>query len=162
MTVREAINSFSRSLKITKSVERVDEVDSVTCVWVISNHPFGWRSVRIKPRQLSNERRWTLAYLRWLTTATLRRYQQTTAAFRALIAAGGSLLVIEHNLDVIKTGDYVIDLNQATAWTRRSDRTNSKRLAKVRATGRYLKAHLAIKRSSNGGVVERSKENGNP
>lgn len=31
-------------------------------------------------------------------------------AFRALIENGGSLLVIEHNLDVIKTADYVIDL----------------------------------------------------
>ncbi len=27
-----------------------------------------------------------------------------------MIDAGGSLLVIEHNLDVIKTADYVIDL----------------------------------------------------
>jgi excinuclease ABC subunit A len=32
------------------------------------------------------------------------------AAFRALIDAGGSLVVIEHNLDVIKTADYIIDL----------------------------------------------------
>ena len=32
------------------------------------------------------------------------------AAFRALIDNGGSLLVIEHNLDVIKTADYVIDM----------------------------------------------------
>ena len=32
------------------------------------------------------------------------------AAFRALIDSGGSLLVIEHNMDVIKTADYVIDL----------------------------------------------------
>lgn len=32
------------------------------------------------------------------------------SAFRALIENGGSLLVIEHNLDVIKTADYVIDL----------------------------------------------------
>ncbi len=32
------------------------------------------------------------------------------AAFRALIENGGSLLVIEHNLDVIKTADHVIDL----------------------------------------------------
>jgi len=32
------------------------------------------------------------------------------AAFRALIEAGGSLLAIEHNLDVIKTADHVIDL----------------------------------------------------
>jgi len=32
------------------------------------------------------------------------------AAFRALIDNGASLVVIEHNLDVIKTADYVIDL----------------------------------------------------
>jgi excinuclease ABC subunit A len=32
------------------------------------------------------------------------------AAFRKLIDAGGSVLTIEHNLDVIKTADYVIDL----------------------------------------------------
>jgi excinuclease ABC subunit A len=32
------------------------------------------------------------------------------SAFRALIANGGSLVVIEHNLDVIKTADFVIDL----------------------------------------------------
>ena len=31
-------------------------------------------------------------------------------AFRALIDNGGSLLVIEHNMDVIKTADWVIDL----------------------------------------------------
>jgi len=32
------------------------------------------------------------------------------AAFRKLIDSGGSILVIEHNLDVIKTADWVIDL----------------------------------------------------
>src|SRR5258706_7758881 len=32
------------------------------------------------------------------------------AAFRRLIEAGGSILVIEHNLEVIKTADWVIDL----------------------------------------------------
>jgi excinuclease ABC subunit A len=32
------------------------------------------------------------------------------AAFRALIDSGGSLLVIEHNMDVIKTADHIIDL----------------------------------------------------
>ena len=32
------------------------------------------------------------------------------AAFRRLIEAGGSVLVIEHNLEVIKTADWVIDL----------------------------------------------------
>jgi excinuclease ABC subunit A len=32
------------------------------------------------------------------------------AAFRRLIEAGGSLIVIEHNLDVVKAADWVIDL----------------------------------------------------
>jgi excinuclease ABC subunit A len=32
------------------------------------------------------------------------------AAFKKLVEAGHTLLVIEHNLDVIKTADYVIDL----------------------------------------------------
>ncbi len=32
------------------------------------------------------------------------------AAFRKLIDAGGSVLVIEHNMDVIKTADWLIDL----------------------------------------------------
>ena len=32
------------------------------------------------------------------------------SAFRALIDSGGSLLVIEHNMDVIKTADWIIDI----------------------------------------------------
>src|SRR5258707_14793014 len=32
------------------------------------------------------------------------------AAFRRLIEAGGSIIVIEHNLDVVKAADWVIDL----------------------------------------------------
>jgi excinuclease ABC subunit A len=36
--------------------------------------------------------------------------QKLLAAFRKLIEGGGSLLVIEHNLDVIKSADWVIDM----------------------------------------------------
>ena len=32
------------------------------------------------------------------------------AAFRKLLQAGHSLIVIEHNLDVLKTADWIIDL----------------------------------------------------
>jgi len=31
-------------------------------------------------------------------------------AFRRLIAAGHSLVIIEHNLDVIRASDWIIDL----------------------------------------------------
>jgi excinuclease ABC subunit A len=36
--------------------------------------------------------------------------QKLLAAFRKLIEGGGSVLVIEHNLDVIKSADWVIDM----------------------------------------------------
>ena len=36
--------------------------------------------------------------------------QKLLAAFRKLIEGGGSLLVIEHNLDVIKSADWIIDM----------------------------------------------------
>jgi excinuclease ABC subunit A len=36
--------------------------------------------------------------------------QKLLSAFRKLIDGGGSLLVIEHNLDIIKSADYVIDM----------------------------------------------------
>ena len=38
------------------------------------------------------------------------------AAFRRLIEAGGCIVVIEHNLDVIKTADWVIDLGPEGGW----------------------------------------------
>ena len=38
------------------------------------------------------------------------------AAFQRLIENGGSLLIIEHNLDVIKAADWVIDLGPDGGW----------------------------------------------
>jgi excinuclease ABC subunit A len=67
-------------------------------------------------------------------------------AFRALIENGASLVVIEHNLDVIKTADYVIDLGPeggigggevVAIGTPEKVAKNANSY-----TGRYLKAHL--------------------
>jgi excinuclease ABC subunit A len=75
------------------------------------------------------------------------------AAFRALIDAGGSLVVIEHNLDVIKTADYIIDLGpeggDAGGFVVATGTPEQIMKAKASHTGRYLKAHLA---RSNGHV----------
>ena len=38
------------------------------------------------------------------------------AAFERLIENGGSLVIIEHNLDVIKAADWVIDLGPEGGW----------------------------------------------
>jgi excinuclease ABC subunit A len=68
------------------------------------------------------------------------------AAFRALIENGGSLLVIEHNLDVIKTADYVIDLGPegGTGGGEIVAAGTPEAILKVEAshTGRYLKQVL--------------------
>jgi len=69
------------------------------------------------------------------------------AAFRALIENGASLLVIEHNMDVIKTADWVIDLgpdggigggNIVATGT-------PEKVAKVAGsfTGKYLKQYVS-------------------
>jgi excinuclease ABC subunit A len=68
------------------------------------------------------------------------------AAFRKLLQAGHSLLVIEHNLDVIKTADWIVDLGpdggekggDVVAFGSPED------VAKIDAshTGRYLKPLL--------------------
>jgi excinuclease ABC subunit A len=68
------------------------------------------------------------------------------AAFRALIENGGSLLVIEHNLDVIKTADYVIDLGpEGGAGGGEIVATGTpEEIVKVKEshTGNYLKDYL--------------------
>jgi excinuclease ABC subunit A len=68
-----------------------------------------------------------------------------------LITAGGSLLVIEHNLDVIKTADYIIDLGpeggDAGGHVVATGTPEKIMAAPASHTGRYLKQHLA---KSNG------------
>jgi excinuclease ABC subunit A len=72
------------------------------------------------------------------------------SAFRALIDSGGSLLVIEHNMDVIKTADYVIDLGPegGVGGGEVVAAGTPEKVAKVEGsfTGRYLRAQLNGKR----------------
>jgi excinuclease ABC subunit A len=74
-------------------------------------------------------------------------------AFRALIEAGGSLLVIEHNLDVIKTADYIIDLGpeggEAGGYVVATGTPEGIVKVKGSHTGRFLRGHLA-RSNSNG------------
>jgi excinuclease ABC subunit A len=69
------------------------------------------------------------------------------AAFRALIENGGSLLVIEHNLDVIKTADYVIDLGPegGSGGGEIVATGTPEQITKVKKshTGQYLKDYLS-------------------
>jgi len=69
------------------------------------------------------------------------------AAFRTLLAAGGSLLVIEHNLDVIKTADHVIDLGpeggEAGGYLVATGTPEELMQTKESHTGRFLSEYLA-------------------
>ena len=72
-------------------------------------------------------------------------------AMRRLIEAGHSLLVIEHNLDVIKTADYIIDLGPegGEAGGRVVATGTPEQVAQIETshTGRYLRTVLAEGRS---------------
>jgi excinuclease ABC subunit A len=65
-----------------------------------------------KPRSEQNKRQPRTLYIFDEPTTGLHfdDVSKLLAAFRRLIEAGGSIVVIEHNLDVIKTADWVIDL----------------------------------------------------
>ena len=72
------------------------------------------------------------------------------AAFRRLIDAGGSIVVIEHNLDVIKTADWVIDLGPEGGWRGGHVVATGTPEDIARASGSYTGQWLAPILSSNG------------
>lgn len=113
-TVREAIVFFK---DVTKIVSRLKVLDSVGLGYLRLGQSAttlsGGEAQRVK----------LASYLvQKTTTQTLFIFDEPTtglhfddinkllSAFRALIDNGGSILVIEHNIDVIKTADHVIDL----------------------------------------------------
>jgi excinuclease ABC subunit A len=79
------------------------------------------------------------------------------AAFRKLLQAGHSLLVIEHNLDVIKTADWIVDLGPEGG--EEGGRVVSVGTPELVArdedshTGRYLRDVLAIGRANAYGAA---------
>jgi excinuclease ABC subunit A len=151
MTVREAITFFREVPKITNRLRVLDEVGlGYLRLGQSATTLSGGEAQRIKlAAQLSKRTGAKTLYIFDEPTTGLHfdDINKLLAAFRALIEAGGSLLVIEHNLDVIKTADYIIDLGPeggdkgghvvATGTPEQIMRV------KASHTGRYLKAHLA-------------------
>ncbi|MEP6924055.1 MAG: excinuclease ABC subunit UvrA [Pyrinomonadaceae bacterium] len=114
LTVREALTFFKETPRIANKLKVLDEVGlGYLRLGQSATTLSGGEAQRVK----------LAAHLTKKTGAkTLFIFDEPTTglhfddinklltAFRALIDAGGSLLIIEHNLDVIKTADYVIDL----------------------------------------------------
>jgi excinuclease ABC subunit A len=114
LTVREAINFFREVQRVTNRLRVLDEVGlGYLRLGQSATTLSGGEAQRIKlAAHLSKRTGAKTLYIFDEPTTGLHfdDINKLLAAFRALIDAGGSLLVIEHNLDVIKTADYVIDL----------------------------------------------------
>ena len=114
MTVREALSFFST---VPKVVRRLQVLDEIGLGYVRLGQPAttlsGGEAQRIKiaSHLTSHSRDRTLYILDEPTTGLhFDDIAKLLTAFRKLLKAGHTLVVIEHNLDVIKTADWVIDL----------------------------------------------------
>ncbi len=114
MTVREALLFFANVPKITKKLKVLEEVGlGYLRLGQSATTLSGGEAQRIKlasylARETSEK---TLFIFDEPTTGLhFDDINKLLVAFKRLIEAGGSVLIIEHNLDVIKSADWVIDL----------------------------------------------------
>ena len=114
MTVREALGFFATTPKVLRRLQLLDEIGlGYLRLGQPATTLSGGEAQRIKIAahlaSLSGER---VLYILDEPTTGLHfdDIAKLLAAFRKLLEAGHTLLVIEHNLDVIKTADYLIDL----------------------------------------------------
>jgi len=155
MTVREALAFFSSSPKV---VRRLQVLDEIGLGYLRLGQPAttlsGGEAQRIKiAAHLASHGGERLLYILDEPTTGLHfdDIAKLLAAFRKLLQAGHSLLVIEHNLDVVKTADYVIDLGPeggddgGTVVACGSPEEIAR--VDVSHTGRYLRDVLAIGRA---------------
>jgi excinuclease ABC subunit A len=114
MTVREALTFFSASPKVLRRLQVLDEIGlGYLRLGQPATTLSGGEAQRIKiAAHLSSHSGDRLLYILDEPTTGLHfdDISKLLAAFRKLLEAGHTLLVIEHNLDVIKTADWVIDL----------------------------------------------------
>ncbi|HOC19648.1 MAG TPA: excinuclease ABC subunit UvrA, partial [Vicinamibacterales bacterium] len=114
MTVREALAFFSGSPKVLRRLHVLDEIGlGYLRLGQPATTLSGGEAQRIKiASHLASKTADRLLYIMDEPTTGLHfdDIAKLLAAFRKLLQAGHSLLVIEHNLDVLKTADHIIDL----------------------------------------------------
>ena len=114
LTVREALTFFGSSPKVLRRLQVLDEIGlGYLRLGQPATTLSGGEAQRIKiAAHLSSHSGERLLYILDEPTTGLHfdDIAKLLTAFRKLLEAGHSLLVIEHNLDVIKTADYIIDL----------------------------------------------------
>jgi excinuclease ABC subunit A len=114
LTVREAIAFFSAVPKIVAKLKVLDEVGlSYLRLGQSATTLSGGESQRLKlAAHLVHQANAGVLYIFDEPTTGLHfdDIQKLLAVLRKLLDAGASVIVIEHNLDVIKSADWVIDL----------------------------------------------------
>jgi excinuclease ABC subunit A len=114
MTVREALTFFSTSPKVLRRLQVLDEIGlGYLRLGQPATTLSGGEAQRIKiAAHLASYSGERLLYILDEPTTGLHfdDIAKLLAAFKKLLQAGHSLLVIEHNLDVIKTADWIVDL----------------------------------------------------
>ncbi len=114
MTVREALAFFSTSPKVLRRLQVLDEIGlGYLRLGQPATTLSGGEAQRIKiAAHLASFGGERLLYILDEPTTGLHfdDIAKLLTAFKKLVEAGHTLVVIEHNLDVIKTADYVIDL----------------------------------------------------
>jgi excinuclease ABC subunit A len=156
MTVREALTFFSTSPKVLRRLQVLDEIGlGYLRLGQPATTLSGGEAQRIKiAAHLSTQTGDRVLYILDEPTTGLHfdDIAKLLTAFKKLLAAGHSLLVIEHNLDVIKTADWIIDLGPEGGEEGGHVVTvgTPEQVAKVAAshTGRYLGEVLATGRSN--------------
>ncbi len=151
MTIREALTFFRDITKIVNKLRVMDEVGlGYLKLGQSATTLSGGEAQRVKlAAHLARRAGARTLYIFDEPTTGLHfdDINKLLAAFRALIDAGGSLLVIEHNLDVIKTADYIIDLGpeggDAGGYVVATGTPEEIMRAKESHTGRYLREYLA-------------------
>jgi excinuclease ABC subunit A len=155
LTVREALSFFSSSPKVLRRLQVLDEIGlGYLRLGQPATTLSGGEAQRIKiAAHLSSHGGERLLYILDEPTTGLHfdDIAKLLTAFKKLLEAGHTLLVIEHNLDVIKTADHIIDLGPEGGEDGGVVVTTGtpEQVAQVAAsyTGQYLRPVLAEGRS---------------
>ena len=114
MTVEEALEFFAHVPSIRRKMETLNDVGlSYIRLWQPSTELSGGEAQRIKlAAELSKRSTGKTVYILDEPTTGLHfaDVHKLTEILRRLAADGNTVIVIEHNLDVIKTADYIIDI----------------------------------------------------
>ncbi len=114
MTVREALAFFAAHPKVTARLRVLEEVGlGYLRLGQSGTTLSGGEAQRLKlAAHLTRQENTGILYIFDEPTTGLHfdDIQKLLTAFRKLIEGGASVLIIEHNLDVIKSSDWVIDL----------------------------------------------------